>query len=71
MVRTVIHLHWSKNPKLVCETSLGITMCGIKVPREELTAFVTDTTCKACLAREAEIERGGVGGRCCGSTVPA
>jgi len=26
----VVHLHWSKNPKLVRETRTGITVCGIK-----------------------------------------
>ena len=36
----LVHLQWSKNPKLVRETRIGITACGIKAPHEELMAFV-------------------------------
>jgi hypothetical protein len=38
----VLHLHWSRNPKLVRETTLGITVCGQKVPRAQLTAHLLD-----------------------------
>jgi hypothetical protein len=48
---TVIHLHWSRNPKLVRETTLGITVCGVKAPHEQLTAHLADTTCRACLEK--------------------
>ena len=41
----VVHLHWSRNPKLVRETTLGITVCGVKAPHEQLTAHLADTTC--------------------------
>jgi hypothetical protein len=48
----IIHLHWSRKPKLVRETSRGITICGAtKVPRDQLTAHLTDTTCPACLEK--------------------
>jgi hypothetical protein len=47
----VMHLHWSRNPKLVRETTLGITVCGVKVPHDQLTAHLADTTCRACLAK--------------------
>ena len=52
----VVHLHWSRNPKLVRETTLGITVCGVKAPHEQLTAHLADTTCHACLekARQAQ-----------------
>jgi hypothetical protein len=48
---TVIHLHWSRNPKLVRETFRGITVCGMKVPRDQLTAHLTDATCRECLEK--------------------
>ena len=48
---TVVHLHWSRNPKLVRETTLGITVCGQKVQNDQLTAHLADTTCRACLAK--------------------
>jgi hypothetical protein len=48
---TVVHLHWSRNPKLVRETTLGITVCGQKVPNGQLTAHPADTTCRSCLAK--------------------
>ena len=47
----VVHLHWSRNPKLVRETTLGITVCGAKVLHEQLTAHPADTTCRACLEK--------------------
>ena len=52
----VIHPHWSRNPKLVRETTLGITVCGVKVQNDQLTAHLADTTCRACLekARQAQ-----------------
>jgi hypothetical protein len=50
-MRSVVHLHWSKNPKLLRETTRGIAVCGVKVARAELTAHVDDVTCKACLAK--------------------
>jgi hypothetical protein len=39
----VVHLHWSRNPKLVRETTLGITVCGVKAPHEQLTAHLPAT----------------------------
>jgi hypothetical protein len=51
MASAPIHLHWSQNPKLLRETTRGIAVCGVKVPREELTAHRDDVTCKACLAK--------------------
>ena len=48
---TIVHLHWSRNSKLVRETARGITLCGKKVDRIELTAFDEDTTCPQCRAR--------------------
>ena len=47
----IIHLHWSRNPKLVRETARGITLCGKKVERAELTAFDADVTCPQCRVR--------------------
>jgi hypothetical protein len=47
----LIHLHWSRNPKLVRETTRGITLCNQKVPHDELTAFDADATCPQCRAR--------------------
>jgi hypothetical protein len=44
----VMHLHWSRNPKLVRETTLGITVCGVKVPHDQLTAHLADTICRVC-----------------------
>jgi hypothetical protein len=48
---TVVHLHWSRNPKLVRETTRGITLCGKKVVHAELTAFDADVTCAQCRVR--------------------
>jgi hypothetical protein len=53
---TVVHLHWSRNPKLVRETALGITVCGVKAPHEQLTAHLADTTCRACLEKARQEE---------------
>jgi hypothetical protein len=47
----MIHLHWSRNPKLVRETRIGITLCNQKVTHDELTAFDADVTCPQCRAR--------------------
>jgi hypothetical protein len=47
----IIHLHWSRNPKLVRETTRGLTLCGKKVDHDALTAFADDATCPQCQAR--------------------
>jgi hypothetical protein len=59
----VVHLHWSRNPKLVRETSRGITVCGKKVERVELTAFAADVSCPQCRARAGLEARYAIGAR--------
>jgi hypothetical protein len=54
----IIHLHWSRNPKLVRETRIGITLCNQKVTRAELTAFDADVTCPTCLEKACRARAG-------------
>ena len=50
LTMTHIHIHWSRNPRLVKETRLGITICGLKgIPRAQLTAYADDATCPRCI----------------------
>ena len=40
---------------LLRETALGFAVCGERdVPRDQLTAFVDDTTCAECINRATE-----------------
>jgi hypothetical protein len=48
----VVHLHWAKSAEMMRGVTIGFPLCGAPaVPREELTAFSDDTTCKECLKR--------------------
>jgi len=49
-----IHLHWGfHRPKLLAETTKGMSLCGVRdLPRDEMTAFKDDATCKVCLQKE-------------------
>ena len=45
--------------KALERVSIGYGMCGRRVPRAQLTKFVDDANCPACLARVAEKEAPG------------
>ena len=48
------HLHWSKDPKLLHGVIKAIAICGAKdLPRNEVSAFRDDVTCRKCLERDA------------------
>jgi hypothetical protein len=48
-----VHLHHLFDvPKALQGVSIGYGMCGKRVPRAQLTRFVDDTTCAACLERQ-------------------
>jgi len=53
----VIHLHWAwaKGPSAARGVTVGMALCGTRVPASEFTSFREDTTCPKCLAR---VERG-------------
>jgi hypothetical protein len=53
----MIHLHWAwaKGPSAARSVTVGMALCGARVPVGEFTSFREDATCPKCLAR---LERG-------------
>jgi hypothetical protein len=47
----ITHLHhaYKQGPKLLRGLRIGIALCSARVPRSELSAFVEDCDCPACL----------------------
>jgi hypothetical protein len=55
----IVHLHWAKSAELMRGVTSGFAVCGARdLPREQLTAFPDDTTCKTCIVRHAAEEKG-------------
>jgi len=52
MTMSPMHLHLLFHmPKALEGVSIGYSMCGRRVPRAQLTKWIDDTTCPACLQR--------------------
>lgn len=60
----LFHLYHVKAPPapsgagMLRETSIGYSVCGQRLPRAELTAFIEDTECPVCIERAKPTENG-------------
>jgi hypothetical protein len=51
----LLHMAWVRGPSAAQGVTIGIGVCGARVPAGEFAALREDTTCPQCLAR---LERG-------------